>query len=167
MTFVADGSTRQLDPRYISYSRAVGGWAMLFAVPTVLSASIVVVIAVDLPAFVRVLIPLAAFLACAGWGALVWRWPVLEHRHASYRVTEDEIEIRGGVWWRKIIAVSRSRVQHTDVAQGPLERNFGLARLHIYTAGTDHSRVTLHGIDYATALAIRDHLLVKTDGDAV
>ena len=61
----------------------------------------------------------------------------------------------------------RSRVQHTDVSQGPLERGYGLGTLVIYTAGTDHAKVDLHGLDHATALAIRDHLLPREGGDAV
>ncbi len=167
MTSIADGALRQLDPRFVAYSRALGGWAMLIVVPPALLASALVAVLVDLPAILRIVIPASALVLAGLWGILVWTWPVLEHRHASYRVTPDEIEIRGGVLWRKIIAVSRSRVQHTDVSQGPLERNFGLARLHVYTAGTEHSQVTLHGIDHATALSIRDHLLVTGHGDAV
>jgi membrane protein YdbS with pleckstrin-like domain len=164
---VADGATRSLDPRHIPYSRALGGWTLLFAGPAILGASIIVAVVVGLPLFLRLAIPAAGLVIVAAWGALVWWWPVLEHRHASYRVTEDDIEIRGGVLWRRITAVARSRVQHTDVAQGPLERNFGLARLHIYTAGTDHAKVTLVGLDHATALAVRDHLLATTHDDAV
>lgn len=167
MTSVANGVTQHLDPRHISYARALGGWTLLVAGPTILVASILVAVLVSLPGFVRFLIPAGAFLIVSAWGALVWFWPVLEHRHASYTLSEDDIEIRGGVLWRRISAVSRARVQHTDVSQGPLERNFGLARLHIYTAGTDHSKVTLHGLDHAQALAIRDHLLVTTHDDAV
>ena len=164
---LADGATRSLDPRHIPYSRAVGGWSMLFVAPAILGASVLVAVLVDLPGFLRILMPVGAFAVVAAWGAAAWWWPVLEHRHSSYRVTESDIEIREGVLWRRITAVSRSRVQHTDVSQGPLERNFGLARLHIFTAGTDHSKVTLHGLDHATALAIRDHLLLTTHDDAV
>lgn len=53
----------------------------------------------------------------------------------------------------------RSRVQHTDVSQDPIERGFGLGTLVIYTAGTDHARVDLSGLEQATALRIRDYLL--------
>ena len=61
----------------------------------------------------------------------------------------------------------RSRVQHTDVSQGPLERKLGLGTLVIYTAGTDHARVALSGLDHSTALDIREHLLPGRTGDAV
>jgi hypothetical protein len=58
-------------------------------------------------------------------------------------------------------------VQHTDVAQGPLERGHGLGTLAIYTAGTAYARVGLRGLDHATALRIRDHLLPGEGDDAV
>jgi membrane protein YdbS with pleckstrin-like domain len=102
--------------------------------------------------------------------ALAWRahrWPGIEYRHAAYRVDDRGIEIRRGVVWRRLISVPRSRVQHTDVSQGPLERTHGLGTLVIYTAGTDHARVDLPGLDHAAALRIRAHLLPQGDGDAV
>ena len=100
-----------------------------------------------------------------GW--LSQRWPAIEYRHMAYRVDADGIEIRAGVYWRRIMTVPRSRVQHTDVVQGPLERKYGLGRLVIYTAGTDHSRVELPGLEHQTAVRIRDHLLPREASDAV
>lgn len=103
-------------------------------------------------------------VACA-W--ILHRWPAVQYRHAAYRVDDQGIEIKAGVYWRRVITVPRSRVQHTDVAQGPLERRHGLGRLVIYTAGTEHSRVELPGLEHATALALRDHLLPREADDAV
>lgn len=113
-------------------------------------------------------------LAAAGWlgttAGLAWglhKWPALAHRYASYTVNAEGIEIRRGVVWRTVISVPRSRVQHTDVSQGPLERRYGLGTLDIYTAGTNHAKVDLHGLDHAVALEIRDHLLPLESSDAV
>lgn len=100
-------------------------------------------------------------------GVLAQVWPAKAWRHASYRVSERGIEIRRGVWWRAVITVPRSRVQHTDVTQGPLERSFGLGTLVLYTAGTDHSKVELPGLAYADASAIRDRLAAVDEDDAV
>ena len=66
-----------------------------------------------------------------------------------------------------VIHVPRSRVQHTDVSQGPVERRFGLGTLVIYTAGTDHAKVDLAGLEHGVALRLRDHLLPSGDTDAV
>ena len=86
---------------------------------------------------------LAAAYAAIGW--LSYVWPEVHYRHLSYVLDAEGIEIRSGVWWREVISVPRSRVQHIDVSQGPMERSFGLGRLVVYTAGTDHSRVELAG----------------------
>ncbi|MBA3270046.1 MAG: PH domain-containing protein [Acidobacteria bacterium] len=106
-------------------------------------------------------------LGSIGLAWLSYRWAEIEYRHTSYRVDGDGIEITSGVYWRQVCNVPRSRVQHTDVAQGPLERKHGLGRLVIYTAGTAHSKVMLPGLEHHTALTIRDHLLPRESADAV
>ena len=69
--------------------------------------------------------------------------------------------------WRSVSSVPRSRVQHTDVSQGPIERLFELSTLIIYTAGTEHASISLSGLPRATALEIRDHLIEGGQDDAV
>lgn len=163
---IADGVERRLDPRHVALDRLVG-WIVAGVISL---GSLVPLVPVwlfaPIPGWARVVIPLlwTAVTLVLAWSA--HRWPVIEHRYAFYKVDESGIEIRRGVVWRQVINVPRSRVQHTDVSQGPLERRFGLGTLVIYTAGTDHAKVDLHGLDHATALAIRDHL-VHGDGDAV
>jgi membrane protein YdbS with pleckstrin-like domain len=110
----------------------------------------------------------------AGWpilfALLAWRahvFPELHYRHTTWRIDEIGLTIRTGVVWRVEISVARSRVQHIDVSQGPLERRFGLGTLAVYTAGTEHSQVTLDGLEHGVALAARDRLLPARDADAV
>ena len=67
--------------------------------------------------------------------------------------------------WRSICSVPRSRVQHTDVAQGPIERTYDLATLIIYTAGPQHASISLDGLSHETALLIRDHLIAGGETD--
>ena len=89
------------------------------------------------------------------------------YRYASYRIDEQGIVIRRGVLVRTVTTVPRSRVQHTDVSQGPIERRFGLGTLSIYTAGTVFAEVALPGLAYETATSIRDMLLPKHGADGV
>ena len=105
-----------------------------------------------------------------GTGLLaVWSqtWPALRYRHTAYSVSDDAIRIRSGVIWRAVHTVPRSRVQHTDVSQGPVQRAFDLATLTIYTAGTQYASVSLDGLTHPLALAVRDHLIVGGSDDAV
>jgi hypothetical protein len=164
---IADGRDHRLDPRVVPLHQTAG-WIATFVIALIafvaLSASWV--------AGGPTLAGLSArgALWIAGVALLGWRatsWPAIAYRHASYRVDHLGIEIRRGVIWRTVINVPRSRVQHTDVSQGPLERRYGLGTLAIYTAGTDHARVGLAGLEHARALAIRSHLLPAGGGDAV
>lgn len=163
---IADGTLRSLDPRHVTLGR-ISSWIFTGVIAVAVLGASAILWATPAPDWVSVLVTLAGVAAVLALGVLSHRWPPVEHRHASYKVDGDGIEIRRGVYWRTVINVPRSRVQHTDVAQGPLERSFGLGTLVIYTAGTDHAKVDLAGLDHATALAIRDHLLPREGGDAV
>lgn len=164
---IADGVERSLDPRSIALGRVVG-WIVTGSISLgLLVALVLVVFLAPLPGSVKVALALLWAAATLALGWISHRWPEVRHRHASYRVDEQGIEIRRGVVWRKVINVLRSRVQHTDVSQGPLERGHGLGTLVIYTAGTDYASVSLPGLDHATALRIRDHLLQREGSDAV
>jgi membrane protein YdbS with pleckstrin-like domain len=163
---IADGVDRKLDPRVIPLQRTLG-W-----IPTAIlgSISLFVVTGIWAASEILVLGLLLVPLWLVGVVALAWqfqRWPAIAYRFASYRIDELGIEIRRGVYWRTITNVPRSRVQHTDVSQGPLERRYGLGTLVIYTAGTAHSRVNLEGLDHDVARRIRAHLLPTDEGDAV
>jgi len=165
---VADGEDHALDPRSIHVQR-IAGWIFTVSIATVslVGVGIVLLTADDLPTWLRRLLPFLWFAASI---LLAWhahRWPAREYRHTSYRVDALGIEIRKGVYWRVAINVPRSRVQHTDVSQGPLERRYGLGTLIIYTAGTDHAKVDLAGLEHGVALRLREHLLPSGDADAV
>ena len=164
---IADGSERSLDPRSVRQAQIVG-WIFTasVALPSLITLLLLAFL-VDLPGWADALAALAWPAVAGGMGWMGHRWPEVEHRHISYRVDGQGIEIRRGVFWRRVINVPRSRVQHTDVSQGPLERTHGLGTLVIYTAGTEHARVELGGLDHGTALLIRDHLLPRESDDAV
>lgn len=161
---VADGLDQSLDPAVVPLERINGGlFVGLIAFGLLLGIGIFLFSGARwagwLPLIWLILVPLAAWHAYA--------WPARAYRHISYRIDEQGIEIRRGVYWRVVINVPRSRVQHIDVSQGPVERRFGLGTLVIYTAGTDHARVDLAGLEHGRALRIREHLLPSGAGDAV
>jgi membrane protein YdbS with pleckstrin-like domain len=164
---VADGVDRRLDPRHISHQQRVGWIVAAFVTGIAFIAAFGVWVSTGF-----------SLIGLAGTGGawlvlsalLAWRaqaWPEIAYRHASYKVDAQGIEIRRGVFWRTITSVPRSRVQHTDVSQGPLERTHELGTLVVYTAGTDHARVDLPGLTHARALRIREHLLPKGEADAI
>lgn len=164
---IADGVERPLDPRFIGVQR-VSRW--LFVAPFTLMLLIPVAISAMLGVASFWLIAAQFTLWASVAGLLVWwaqSWPAMSYRRTSYRVDQKGIEIKRGVVWRRVINVPRSRVQHTDVSQGPLERGSDLGTLVIFTAGTHYARVHLSGLQHGMALRIRDHLLPGGTDDAV
>lgn len=83
-----------------------------------------------------------------------------------YRLDAEGLLIQRGVFWRSETRVARSRVQHTDIDHGPIDRWLGLADLRVHTAGTRLSAVRLGGLLDARAQELRDALLSQAD-DAV
>ena len=164
---MADGLDHQLDARVIRLQRITGGIAVAVLAAGSFVAVTVSILASSDPPWQEILKALLwlTLVPLAAWHSQ--RWPAVAYRHTSYRVDDLGIEIRRGVYWREVVNVPRSRVQHTDVSQGPVERRYGLGTLVIYTAGTDHAKVELGGLEHGRALAIREHLLPAGVADAV
>ena len=85
----------------------------------------------------------------------------------GYREEEDELHIRHGLFVRYRTVVPFGRVQHIDVAQGPVQRPFGLATLVLHTAGTQSASVSLPGLAQPDAEAMRDRIRAKIRQDLV
>ena len=51
------------------------------------------------------------------------------------------------------------RIQHIELARGPIEKRLELAGLRIFSAGTGAETMTIPGLNLATAQRIRSHLL--------
>lgn len=148
----------RLDPRAIPYAR------LARFVRIAIEALLILVLATGAfaddwltPTFCLVLLGVA-LVGVAAEIAAAFVMPSLTHRHTGYRVDALGLEIRTGVFWRSVVTVARSRIQHLDVTQGPLERRYGLGRLHVHTAGTADASIVLHGLAYEMAKAIRDNL---------
>lgn len=164
---IADGVRRTLDPQYVPLQRVVGMIVTAVLSFGLLIGATITWITGELPRWGNLLLLPAWVLLTAGLAWLSYVWPPIEMRYTSYVLDDDGIEIAAGVWWRAVTNVPRSRVQHIDVLQGPLERSYGLGRLVIFTAGTEHSRVELPGLNHQVAYALRNHLLPRGSDDAV
>ena len=154
----------RLDPRYVPMSRASGGlWS---AVMALFWLAVVLVVSWLFEAQPKSRsIALVIWAVCAIAHAVWYQYrPGLIYRNSSLRVDDEGIEIRRGLLFRSIITVPKSRVQHTDVSQGPFERRYGLGTLQIFTAGVAHAQVPLAGLSHQRAVEIRDALLPHERG---
>lgn len=128
--------------------------AIVLAIVLVAAAAIGEIAARDLLPFPGLLIAPAALLAI--WIALLA--PQRRWRHWGHAFTGRELHVASGWLFRVHTIVPVVRVQHIDVAQGPIERAFGVARLVLHTAGTESNVVVLPGITRAAAEEIRDSI---------
>lgn len=156
----------RLDPSFVTAER-VGSWIfflfVLFGMGTGLT----------LTWFFGDLEPRLFALLAGGAGALLVLlffnaqfWPKIDYRHRSWSLDGESVVVKRGVFWRHVISVPRSRIQHTDVSRGPVERRLGLATLIIHTAGNHDFEIRLPGLTEEKALALRDELLAgQSDED--
>ena len=135
-----------LDPRYKRLLRIAGAIYALI----LLGAATIAEIALD--GYAGVFWAPALILG----GLLVFGLPGRRYRSRGYRLGADDLRVVKGVWFHSDITVPLGRVQHIDVAQGPIERANGLATLVLHTAGTDNSSVSLEGLAHEDAAAMRD-----------
>jgi len=62
-------------------------------------------------------------------------WIPKYYKSLSYQMTESEVRVEGGVWWKMRHAIPYSRIMNVDTIQGPISRRMGIGAVDIYTAG--------------------------------
>lgn len=82
--------------------------------------------------------------------------PGRKYRRWGYDMGDEQLRVLRGFLWRTDTIVPFNRIQHIDVAQGPLQRLFDLSTLIVHTAGTHNSIVTLPGLATADAEEMRE-----------
>ncbi len=157
----------ELDPASVTVNRiAYGIGVAVVAVASTAGGAIAVFS--GLPAPWHWLLP-AILVAANLW--LLWLaifWPAVEHRNIQWSASSVGVEIKRGVFWKHRIAIPWARVQHADVSQGPLARQFSLGNLTIHTAGTKHASIELEGLSHQVAIELRDEVIrQRKAGDVV
>jgi membrane protein YdbS with pleckstrin-like domain len=67
--------------------------------------------------------------------ALTWFSLRLNYEMRWYKVTDRSLRIRSGVWSVHEMTMTFANVQNISIAQGPLERLFGISDVRVETAG--------------------------------
>jgi uncharacterized protein len=95
-------------------------------------------------------------------------WPFLSVAHWGYRLEPEVLLVQRGVLFRTLVAIPRSRIQHVDVRQGPLERLVGLVRIQVHTASGLGADGSIPGLAPDQAERLRNALVAEsTSGDGV
>lgn len=93
--------------------------------------------------------------------------PNLRYRFWRFDLRPEELYLERGVLNRVRTVVPLRRIQHLDVSQDIIEREFDLGKLIVHTAGSRSSEVVLPGLRYDEAQALRDELKHYVLEDAV
>ncbi|MBQ4889838.1 PH domain-containing protein [Shewanella sp. MMG014] len=102
---------------------------------------------------------LIAITAITSIGTL---WISLKYQAAKkvyYGVLKHELVMRKGLWWVKTTTLPFSRLQHVSLSQNPIQRQFNLATLKCFSAGSGAAEINLPGLKFETAEHLRQHLL--------
>lgn len=78
---------------------------------------------------VGITIPILAILIFIAY------WIPKYYETIVYKLTENEIVWRRGVWFKKTGVVPYNRITNIDIVQGPISRMLGIVSLKIQTAG--------------------------------
>ena len=103
-----------------------------------------------------------AFAWVAGGVALiafVWLWWLIGRRVRSYGYVEraDDLLVRSGIMFRRLVIVPYGRMQLVDVTAGPIDRLLGVTTVQLHTAAAT-TDATIPGLEPAIAAALRDRL---------
>lgn len=143
---------------YVTFSLVL--WGALIGLPVVLVTAIggvlVFSMQVGLVAGLGALLLALALTVYGYLDARVFGWAVREH----------DLVTRQGVLWRKTVVVPLVRIQHVELASGPLERAFGTVRLQVFTAGSGGADLVVYGLEPERAERLRGYLRTRIDDTA-
>lgn len=154
---VADLEWRRLGVRY----------ARKLQVQTLLAAGVAAAVALlTLALPLDVAIPYGlVWTMIAAWTVWGLAWPLVSVPRMGWAMRQLDLVYRSGVLWRSEAAVPFNRVQHAETASTPLDRAFGLATLHLYTAGGSASDLQIHGLPADVAGKLRLFVLERAGAD--
>ncbi len=147
-------SESKLDPRIKSVWRINDAlWIVVCAIICIVPFLIVLLAADEDAAWAGTVMLLEVIAAVALLVVFLGVLPSIRYARWRYRVSEDYLEIRKGIVWRKHYVIPFIRVQNTDTRQGPILRAFGLASVTVATAAGEHE---IPGLRTQDAELLRD-----------
>lgn len=81
-------------------------------------------------------------------------------RAIGYAERNDDLLIRQGIMFHRVMVVPYGRMQYVDVTMGPLERLLGLSSIHLHTASPS-TKAMIFGLPAAEAARLREQLSAR------
>jgi len=67
-------------------------------------------------------------------------WYPLYHQSLHYTIADEHVIVEKGVWWQRRTTVPLQMITNVDKTQNPLERIYGIGKIHVQTAGAGGSQ---------------------------
>jgi len=84
----------------------------------------------------------------------VWYWINQYYTSISYTLTDHEIVVQKGIWWKRKSFVPYNRITNINIVQGPISRRFQLGTVLIQTAGFSGGTSSAGGLRPAEAIIL-------------
>ncbi|MGP9501980.1 PH domain-containing protein [Specibacter sp. AOP5-B1-6] len=81
-------------------------------------------------------------------------------RAIGYAERNEDLLIRGGIMFHRVMVVPYGRMQYVDVTMGPLERMLGLSTIHLHTASPG-TNASINGLPATEAARLREQLSAR------
>jgi uncharacterized protein len=93
---------------------------------------------------------------------LLFFYQQLLFKSRGFALRAKDIIYRNGVIITTTNICPFNRIQNSSISQGPLERKYKLATLHLYTAGTSGADMVIKGLKLEEARQVKEWLSKKT-----
>jgi len=123
------GAHPNLKKLYYTYLAIVTVIFLAWILPVTTAAFIFLPINSALIVAISLLVPLFLLIV------FTWYWIAQYYASISYALTDNEIVVQKGVWWKKKSYVPYNRITNINILQGPISRRFQLGTVLIQTAG--------------------------------
>lgn len=111
----------------------------------------------ELPVFALIIVPSLVVLI------FIWRFVIIFKSFPikGYLLREHDVSYRSGLLMYKLTSIPFNRIQHVEVSQNMVEKNIGLSKVKIFTAGGSISDLSIPGLLPEKAQQIESFLLSK------
>jgi membrane protein YdbS with pleckstrin-like domain len=110
----------------------------------------------------QALLPSWYWLVAGGftvWLFLLFYIAPRRYQYTAFAATEVAVMLRQGALWRSQRGVPLNRIQHVEIKEGWLERQFGICQLCIYTAGSGAVDIRIPGLPPSIAEPLKLQLM--------
>lgn len=108
------------------------------------------------PRWLAVAVP-ASMLVLALWRLVLIPRQV---RAIGYAERDDDLLIRGGIFFQRVMVVPYGRMQYVDISVGPVERRLGLCTLKLHTASAS-TNASIPGLPTEEGARLREQLSAR------